>query len=525
ALRQAIDQLQLPPDMGIIVRTAAPGHSVEELQRDLDYLLKLYRSILELAERSQAPTLIYQESNLVIRSIRDYFSADMDEVLIDDPQVFKQARDFFAQVMPEHQHLVKLHQEQRPIFARYQIEEQIETITRNQVPLPSGGSIVIDQTEALVAIDVNSGRMATEQGIEATAYKTNLEAAREVARQLRLRDLGGLIVIDFIDMRDRGHVREVERTLKEALSGDKARVTVGRISQFGLLEMSRQRIKAALAAAAWHTCPHCRGRGRVRSTETQAVAVLRKIHAAVAKKQIARIELAVPTEVATYLLNNRREDLLELERRYRTTILIEGDPELTPDEVEIELVKRDKQDAQERTEPGPVTAESALAQQPEDESPIAAEPGESAPSTADTTEPGRKRRRRRRRKKATADAPAPEQDRQDNETPEKADTANTNETLAAATAEPDAHDASAAPGEDTEQKPEAETKPKRRTRRGKAAETAATETSAAADTAQAEPETEAKPKQRTRRKKAAEAAATEASATADTAQAEPETEA
>ncbi|ORJ57571.1 Rne/Rng family ribonuclease [Geothermobacter hydrogeniphilus] len=362
ALRAAISDLELPTNMGYIIRTAAIGKSADELKRDLDYLLRLYENISAHAEKCSAPALIYQESNLVIRSIRDYFTREMDEVLIDDPQVYNEAREFFAQVMPDYLRIVKLHQEQRPIFSKYQIEEQIDTISQNQVNLPSGGSIVIDQTEALVAIDVNSGKMASEKGIEATAYKTNLEAADEVARQLRLRDLGGLIVIDFIDMRDRKHGREVEKRLKNALSGDKARVTVGRISQFGLMEMSRQRIKATLAAAAWHTCPHCQGRGKVKSTEAQAVAIMRKIHAGVAKKQIGRVEAAIPSEVAEYLLNTRREELLDMERRYNTSIYLKGEAELVAEEVKLEFIKREKQAATNGDAAAPVTAAAALAE-------------------------------------------------------------------------------------------------------------------------------------------------------------------
>jgi len=362
ALRAAISDLELPANMGYIIRTAAIGKSADELKRDLDYLLRLYENISAHAEKCSAPALIYQESNLVIRSIRDYFTREMDEVLIDDPQVYNEAREFFSQVMPDYLRIVKLHQEQRPIFSKYQIEEQIDTISQNQVNLPSGGSIVIDQTEALVAIDVNSGKMASEKGIEATAYKTNLEAADEVARQLRLRDLGGLIVIDFIDMRDRKHGREVEKRLKNALSGDKARVTVGRISQFGLMEMSRQRIKATLAAAAWHTCPHCQGRGKVKSTEAQAVAIMRKIHAGVAKKQIGRVEAAIPSEVAEYLLNTRREELLDMERRYNTSIYLKGEPELVAEEVKLEFIKREKQAAANGDATAPVTAAAALAE-------------------------------------------------------------------------------------------------------------------------------------------------------------------
>ncbi len=343
-LKEAMASLDLPPNMGYIVRTAGIGQKKEELRRDFNYLVRVWEKIGLEARQAKAPALIYKESNLVIRSIRDYFAAEMDEVLVDDPRVYQEAKDFFQQVMPEFARLVKLHQEKRPIFARYQIEEQIETISKNKVPLPSGGSIVIDATEALVAVDVNSGKMAGEQNIESTAYKTNMEAAAEAARQLRLRDLGGLIVLDFIDMRDRKHIREVEKCLKDALKSDKARVTVGRISQFGLLEMSRQRIKAALAEGSYLACPHCGGSGRIKSAEAQAIAFLRKIHAAVAKGQIARVEGEIPLDVATYLLNIKREELLELERQHLMTIVIKGRPDFLAGQSELTVQKREKED-------------------------------------------------------------------------------------------------------------------------------------------------------------------------------------
>jgi ribonuclease E len=305
-LKETMNSLELPDNIGYIVRTAGIGQKKTELKRDVDYLIRVYEKILELAKEIKAPALIYKESNLVIRSIRDYFSSDIDEVLVDDPGAAQEAKEFFEEVMPEYAKLVKLHQERRPIFARYQIEEQIEAITRNKVSLPSGGSIVIDATEALVAVDVNSGKMAGEQGVEATAFKTNMEAAAEIARQLRLRDLGGLIVIDFIDMRDRKHAREVEKRLKDALKADKARVTVGRISQFGLLEMSRQRIKSVLAAAAYLPCPHCGGSGLIKSAETQALDFLRRVYTGMAKGHIGRVEAEIPLDVASYILNNTR---------------------------------------------------------------------------------------------------------------------------------------------------------------------------------------------------------------------------
>ncbi len=399
-LKEAMSSLNLPSQMGYIVRTAGIDQSKEELKRDFDYLVRVHENIQSLGAQVKAPALIYKESNLVIRSIRDYFSADMDEVLVDDERVFQEATEFFKQVMPDYVRLVKLHQERRPIFSRYQIEEQIETIYRNKVLLPSGGSIVIDATEALVAIDVNSGKMAGEHGVEATAYKTNLEAATEVGRQLRLRDLGGLIVIDFIDMRDRKHIREVEKCLRDALKNDKARVTLGRISQFGLLEMSRQRIKATLAEGAYLSCPHCNGSGRIKSAEAQGIAFLRRIHAGVAKGQIGRVEGEVPLEVATYLLNSKKEELLELERRHNVSIFIKGRPDFTAGQTEANFLKREKEEAQEAVEA--VTALSLAVSEVEEEMTTAAE-DEGEPVTEEGNK--RKRKRSRRKKKPAGEEP------------------------------------------------------------------------------------------------------------------------
>ena len=397
-LKKAMSSLDLAEGVGYIVRTAALDQTREELERDYRYLIRLFESIKELERKAKAPSLIYKESNLMIRSIRDYFTTDMDEVLIDDAQVFKEAKDFFQMVMPDQVHLVKLHQERRPIFSRYQIEDQIETLSRNQVALPSGGSIVIDPTEALVAIDVNSGKMASEQGVEGTATKTNLEAATEVGRQLRLRDLGGLIVIDFIDMRERKHMRQVEDQLKKALSNDKARVSVGRISKFGLLEMSRQRIKATLTQGSHRPCPHCNGTGEQKSPETQAVALLRKIHASAAKGQVSRVEAKLPMEVAAHLLNYNREELVDMERRYQLQIHIHGNRDFLADQVEIEIQKKEK-------DKSPQPEFVAVANLPmvieEETKQAVEEPSQS--ETAETgTETGKKRRRRRRRKPAGA---------------------------------------------------------------------------------------------------------------------------
>jgi ribonuclease E len=405
-LKETMNSLELPDHIGYIVRTAGIGQKKTELKRDVDYLIRVYEKILELAKQIKAPALIYKESNLVIRSIRDYFSSDIDEVLVDDPGAAQEAKEFFEEVMPEYAKLVKQHQERRPIFARYQIEEQIEAITRNKVPLPSGGSIVIDATEALVAVDVNSGKMAGEQGVEATAFKTNMEAAAEIARQLRLRDLGGLIVIDFIDMRDRKHVREVEKCLKDALKADKARVTVGRISQFGLLEMSRQRIKSVLAAAAYLPCPHCGGSGLIKSAETQALDFLRRVYTGMAKGHIGRVEAEIPLDVASYILNHKRAELLEIENHHSASIFIKGRPDFVSGQMEISFLKREKEHQvtpQQYIEAAAGRPESV----PETEIPEkgeaaevpAPEPQEQPAAPAAKEETGRRRRRPRKRRK------------------------------------------------------------------------------------------------------------------------------
>ena len=406
-LKKAMSSLDMTENVGYIVRTAALNQTREELERDYRYLIRLYESITELNKKVKtSPALLYKESNLIIRSIRDYFTTDMDEVLIDDPEVFKEAKDFFQMVMPDYVKLVKLHQERRPIFSRYQIEEQIETLSRNKVQLPSGGSIVIDPTEALVAIDVNSGKMSSEQGVEATATKTNLEAAKEIGRQLRLRDLGGLVVIDFIDMRDRKHMREVEKEVKKSLENDKARVSVGRISTFGLLEMSRQRLKATLATGSYLPCPHCDGAGRLKSPESQAVSLLRKIHASAAKGQVSRIDAQLPRDVAAYLLNHKREELVTMERDHHLQIHIHGNRDFLADQVEIEIQKKEKDKA---PQPEFVAAGLLPSTLEENTEKQAVEPDqEEAPDSSAV--PAKKRRRRKRRKVAegTSTEPASE---------------------------------------------------------------------------------------------------------------------
>ena len=279
--------------------------------------------------------------------IRDYFSADIDEVLVDSQEVCKEAKAFFREVMPKLEKRVKMHQEKRPIFSRYQIEEQIDQIYEKKVPLKSGGSLVIEPTEALVSVDVNSGKSTGERNVEETAFKTNLEAVEEAARQLRLRDLGGLIVLDLIDMREMKHVKEVEKALKAALKSDKARVSVGRISEFGMLEMSRQRIKQNLEQGSILDCPHCSGRGKVKGVESMALSFLRKVHAAAAKGTAAEVHGSLPLEVAYYLLNRKKRELAQIEDDYEIEVTIKGKPSFLMNQLDLETVKRDKQPTQE----------------------------------------------------------------------------------------------------------------------------------------------------------------------------------
>lgn len=342
ALKEVVAELGIPEGFGYIIRTEAVGKRKTELSKDLQYLLKLYASIKERSSELKAPALIYQESDLVIRTIRDYFSAEIDEVLVDSKDVYKQARAFFKEVMPKYENIVKLHQEKRPIFAKYQLEEQIDLIYEKKVPLKSGGSIVIDPTEALVSIDVNSGKSTGEKGVEDTAFKTNMEAAEEVARQLRLRDLGGLIVIDFIDMRDRKHKAEVEKALKNALKADKARVSVDKISQFGLLEMSRQRIKQTINEGSYLECPHCGGHGKVKSVEAMALSFLRKVHTAAARGTLAEVRGGLPLEVAYYLLNRNKRELAQIETDYDIEVTVKGKPSFMMNQMELDLFKKEK---------------------------------------------------------------------------------------------------------------------------------------------------------------------------------------
>ncbi len=340
-LKEAMDQLEYPNGMSIIARTAGIGRSAPELQWDLNYLLKLWTAIDGASKGGKGAFLIYQESSLVIRAIRDYFNNDIGDILIDTDDIYDQAQQFMAHVMPEHAARVKRYRDDTPLFSRFQIEHQIESAYARTVTLPSGGAIVIDHTEALVSVDVNSARAIKGGDIEETATRTNLEAADEVARQMRLRDLGGLIVIDFIDMDESKNRREVENRLRDALRQDRARVQFGTISKFGLMEMSRQRLRPALSEGASIPCPRCGGSGHVRDTESSALQILRIIQEESMKENTAAVHAQVPVEVASFLLNEKRPEIAKIELKQRTHVLLIPNKGLETPNYKLERLKHD----------------------------------------------------------------------------------------------------------------------------------------------------------------------------------------
>lgn len=337
-IRDILKALEIPKGMGVIVRTAGVGRTLEELQSDLDYLTQVWRAITEAASNKPSPFLIYQESNVTIRTLRDNMRSDIGEILIDSKEVFDEAMDFMQSVMPQNLKKLKYYDSNIPLFTRYQIESQIESAYQREVKLPSGGAIVIDRTEALISIDVNSAKSTKGSDIEETALNTNLEAADEIARQLRIRDLGGLIVIDFIDMLVNRNQREVENRLKEALKIDRARVQVGKISKFGLLEMSRQRLRSALNESIHTICPHCNGQGNIRSIESLSLSIFRLIEEEAMKESSAKIVVQLPIDVGTYLLNEKRSALFEIEERHNTTIVLVPNKSYKIPSYEIERV-------------------------------------------------------------------------------------------------------------------------------------------------------------------------------------------
>ena len=393
-LRDILKSLEIPEGMGVIMRTAGMERSKSEIKRDFDYLIRSWDTIRELTLQSTAPTLIYEEANLIKRAIRDLYSKDIDEVLIEGAEPYQTAKKFMRLLMPSHAKRVQQYRDDTiPLFHRFQVESHLDAMLDPVVQLKSGGYIVIHSTEALVAIDVNSGRSTRERNIEETALKTNIEAAEEVARQLRLRDLAGLIVIDFIDMEVSRNPRKVEKALKEAMSGDRARIQIGRISAFGLLELSRQRLRPSLQEASTEICPHCQGVGYVRSTESMAVRVLRALEEEGIRQRSSEVTVTVPTSVALYILNKKRNTLLEIEQRYRFNVSIEGDDRLPASEFSLERIRA--RAADDVDESIVLSIESVAESGAADAAP--------APEKADEQEEGRQRKPRRRRRSRKSD--------------------------------------------------------------------------------------------------------------------------
>jgi len=410
-LKQIVDELNPPDGFGLIVRTAGIGQTKTELQRDLRYLLRLWESIQKGSGSAPFPGLVYQERDLVIRTIRDHFTPDISEVWIDNPQTFAKAEEFVRDVMPTKTKLLKLHSGDRPLFNKHNLEEQIERIYKRRVPLPSGGEIVIDGTEALTAIDVNSARSSKKADAEDNAARTNLEAADEIARQLRLRDLGGLIVIDFIDMMKKGNIKKVETAMKAAMRGDRARHDITRISKLGLMEIARQRIKGAKLGASYATCPTCDGFGLIKNIETAALAALRKLQTRATRGSAGTLAVCLPPEVAEWILNHKREDLVHLERRTDLRIVIEAVPTMLRHESRFEMRAGERgesapgpaaDDRSQAPTPAEIAAAELAARGPAEDEPEAgpadATAGEPEPSGEDGGEKKKRRRRRRRRR-------------------------------------------------------------------------------------------------------------------------------
>ena len=405
-LKDIVGDLEVPQGQGIILRTAGASRTKAEVKRDFEYLQRLWENVRSLTLQSQAPCLVYEEGSLIKRTIRDLYSKEIDEVFVAGEDAYREAKDFMRMIMPSHAKNVQLYKDDQPIFSKYTVESQLDQMFSPQVTLPSGGYLVINPTEALVSIDVNSGRSTKEHNIEDTALQTNLEAADEVARQLRLRDLAGLIVIDFIDMTENRSNRAVERRLKDALKNDRARIQVGRISHFGLMEMSRQRIRFGVVESSTHVCPVCAGTGIVRSVESLALMVMRQVEDHVLRKPGQSINVRVPTDVALYILNGKRQTLTQLEAKYQLAITLLADDHLTGSHFAIEKgeprahmpqleapahVRVDSASMDEADE-----ADAAIEDEVEaDEAAPAA--SSAAPASAETDEDGTRRRRRRRR--------------------------------------------------------------------------------------------------------------------------------
>ena len=419
-LKSILAELEIPDGMAVIVRTAGSERTKAEIKRDFDYLMRLWDRIRETTLQSQAPCLIYEEADLIKRSIRDLYARDVDEVLVEGDDGYRVAKDFMKMLMPSHAKRVQPYKDQGvPLFHRFQVESQLDAMLNPVVQLKSGGYLVINPTEALVAVDVNSGRSTRERNIEETAYKTNLEAAEELARQLRLRDLAGLIVVDFIDMEDHRNQASVERKLKEAMRNDRARLQIGRISPFGLLEMSRQRLRPSLVESAFEVCSHCRGVGLVRSIESAALHLLRVIEEEGMRRRSGALTVHVASEVALYILNRKRDSLAEIEQRYGFTVMIFGDDSLISPDHRIERTRAKKGDEQEEVSPVLNTDSVSLTAI---ESPVEDDEDEDEDIVrGDDDDQGGKRRRRRRRRRGRNDDRDDRDDRNDTQQ-EAADT-------------------------------------------------------------------------------------------------------
>ena len=402
-LKEVARGIEVADGMGLIVRTAGAQRTKTEIKRDFDYLMRLWENVRDLTLSSSAPSLVYEEGSLIKRAIRDLYTKDVDEVHVEGEDAYREAKDFMKMLMPSHARNVKLYKDTRPLFSRYQVETQLDALFSQTVTLQSGGYMVINQTEALVSIDINSGKATREHNIEDTALKTNLEASDEIARQLRLRDLAGLVVIDFIDMEEKRNNRAVERRLKEALKNDRARIQVGRISHFGLLEMSRQRLRPSLLEGSTRVCPHCEGRGIVRSVASCALSVMRAIEEHLIGRTAENLTVKCVREVSSYILNEKRNHLLDLESSYGISIFIVPNDDMKGSQVQIERAG-ERAFIQRRPQAQPVKIDTAFLPD-EDESAVetvASEEEETetvaAPSEDDNGEGPRKRRRRRGRR-------------------------------------------------------------------------------------------------------------------------------
>ena len=396
-LKKILDELKVPEGFGVIIRTAGVGQTKTELQRDLRYLLRLWESVQKSSQAGEFPGLVYQEADLVIRTIRDHLTPDIEEVWVDSKETFDRAQQFARDVMPKRAKTLKLYSGERPLFNKHNLEEQIERIYKRRVPLPSGGEIVIDGTEALTAIDVNSARTRNKGELEEVVTQTNVEAAEEIARQMALRDLGGLIVVDFIDMAVPRNKKKVEKAMRDAMKNDRARHDMTTISKLGLMEVARQRLKSAKLAASYTTCPTCDGHGLIKNIETAGLAALRRLQTRTAKGGIGRVKLTVAPEVAEWLSNNKREELVGLEQRRQIAVEVIANASMLRHETDYELIARAEGEPAPVAAPAVPTPAPAAAEAPvEPKSDAKTEVTPDAQESSEEPKPRRRRRRRRR---------------------------------------------------------------------------------------------------------------------------------